>query len=541
MALVSVTEKEFSSRGMTLDLLRKRVAGFKNGNKQNVAVIGRKHIGKSTLLLKFFYELSELQGITPVYLELRQEPFQLLERRFLDAVVEPFRAEYGEDFDEVFPERHPDFCEKISKISRSSRMSQEQALSSMFGLLADLQKETGRPVVFILDEFQELSGFRIKNPYSMLGEKIMTQKEVMYLVSSSTIKKAKDILDNDLSLLFGNFEVHEIGSFSSGEARVFADKHLPGFSMPRELLSFLLSIADNNPFYLESILGDAQRAACLRGGPEIRDDILSAAVANQLHNPAASIHQFFLRKMEDSLDFRSAQDFEILLAVADGSKKSPQIAKTVSKSSSQTTRKLEKFICADILLKHGQVYDYSDPLMKLWMRSVYKQRCFSFKPVQDAAARERTRNHVRDMYSSFLFFHGMDTGERLRRLFALFENDVIDLAGRSMKFPKFTSVGMKTKSGAQIPVLGSVGRRSSWALDYAEGPASESDITGFLEKLQRFPKTGTRVFLCLDGIEADAKLLAKEKEIWLWTIHDLNILCGVYEQPGIMSKEKWNG
>lgn len=541
MALVSATEKEFSSRCRTLDLLKKRVEGFKNGNKQNVAVIGRKHIGKSTLLLKFFYEMTESPGVIPVYLELRREPFQLLEKRFLDSIVNCFRLEYGEDFEEAFPKHHPDFHESVLKISRSSRMSQEQALSSMFGLLADLQHETGKPVVFILDEFQALSGFRIKNPYSMLGEKIMTQKEIMYLLSSSTIKKAKDILDNDLSLLFGNFEVHEMGPFSSGEARVFADKHLPGFNMSQELSSFLLSMTGNNPFYLESILGDVQRAACLRGGSEIRDDLLSAAVANQFHNPAASIHQFFLRTMEGALDFRSAQDFEILLAVADGSKKSLRIAKAISKSSSQTTRKLEKFISADILLKHGQVYDYSDPLLKLWMRSVYKQRCFSFKPVQDASAREQTKNHVRDMYSSFLFFHGMDTGERLRRLFALFENDVIEIAGRSAKLPKFTSVGRKTKSGAQIPVLASAGRGASWALDYAEGPAAEVDITGFLEKLRGFPRTVTRVFLCLDGIETDAKLLAKEKEIWLWTIHDLNMLCGVYEQPGIMLKEKWNG
>ncbi len=541
MALVSVTEKEFSSREMTLELLRKRVEGFENGNKQNVALIGPKYIGKSTLLLKFYYEMLACRRVVPVYLELRKEPFQLLEKRFIESILSYFRAKYGGDFDEDFPRNHPEFHEHISKLTRSSRRSQEQTLSELFGLLDELRKETGLPVVFILDEFQKLSLCRIKNPYSMLGENIMAQKGVMYLVSSSTIKKAKDILDNDLSLLFGNFEVHEPGSFSSREAFRFARQNLRGWTVSNELLGFILSVTGNNPFYMESILGDIQRGACIARETRISSDTACGAVANQLHNPAASLHQFFLNTVASSIDFRSALDFELLLAVANGFKKSSQIAKAISKSASQTSRKLEKFICADIMTRFGQVYDYSDPLLKLWMSSVYKKLCFSFKPVQDKSAREETKSLVQGMYSSFLLYHRMDTGERLRKLFELFDNDCVELAGRSVKLPKFRSVLNMTKPGFEIPVFASAGNRAVWALGYADEKAAEGEINGFLAKLPGFPKTGMKVFLCLGGIETDAKLLAKEKEIWLWTVEDLNVLCGIYEQPGIMLKEEWNG
>ncbi len=541
MALVSVTEKEFSSREMTLELLRKRVEGFENGNKQNVALIGPKYIGKSTLLLKFYYEMLACRRVVPVYLELRKEPFQLLEKRFIESILSYFRIKYGGDFDEHFPENHPEFHEHISKLTRSSRRSHEQTLSELFELLDELRKETGLPVVFILDEFQKLSLCRIKNPYLMLGENIMAQKEVMYLVSSSTIKKAKDILDNDLSLLFGNFEVHEPGCFSSREAFLFARQNLRGWTVSNELLGFIISITGNNPFYMESILGDIQRGACIARETRISPDTACGAVANQLHNPAASLHQFFLNTVASSIDFRSAQDFELLLAVANGFKKSSQIAKAVSKSASQTTRKLEKFICADIMKRFGQVYDYSDPLLKLWMSFVYKKLCFSFKPVQDESAREETKGFLQGMYSSFLLYHSMDTGGRLRKLFELFDNDSVELAGRSVKLPKFRSVLNMTKPGFEIPVFASSGNRAVWALGYAGEKASEGEINGFLSKLPGFPKTGVKVFLCLGGIETDAKLLAKEKEIWLWTVEDLNVLCGIYEQPGIMLKEEWNG
>jgi uncharacterized protein len=541
MALETLTEKDFSNREKTLDLLRKRVEGLRKGNKQNVAIIGSKNTGKTSLLVKYFYDIIGSGDVVPVYLELREEPFPLLEKRFLNSLLNYFKVKYGEDFDEAFPRSHPEFLSRIAYFEHPSRRSQEHALSSLFGLLSALQEETGLPVVFMLDEFQKLSSFRIKNPYAMLGEKIMTQKEVMYLVSSSTVKRARDIIDNDLSLLFGNFEVHAMGALSPQEAFLFAKKHLGSLNMPSDLLSFMLNLTDYNPFYMENIIGNIKRLACLAGTNEASDKFLCRAVADQLHNPSAPLYQFFFSAVSRVLDFRSAQDFEILLAVSEGCKKSSLIAKTVSKSSSQTTRKLEKFINADILIRHGQIYDYPESLLKLWVNSVYKKRCSSFMPVQDEKSKKETEGKVRDLFYSFMFFHGMDVGERIRRLFMLFGNEAVELAGRSLKLPKFANVSQKRMAGSCIPVFAEAGKKNFWVLDYAEGPVTEAGIYKFLGKIEGLPMPSVRIFLCLNGIETDAKLLAKEKEIWLWTIQDLNVLFGIYEQPGIMLKEKQNG
>ncbi len=540
MAIFPVCEREFHSREQTLDLLRKRLEGFSKGNKQNVALIGQRYIGKSTLLLKFFNEMKQYGRVVPVFLEMRKEPFQILEKRFIESVLYYIR-ESEEDFEKALPGKYSELSESLSSLEGSGRRTQEQTLSDLFELLQILNRETGLPVVFILDEFQKLSGFRVRNPYSMLGEKIMTQKEVMYLVSSSAIKQARDILDNDLALLFGNFEVHTLGSYGVGESKRFVKQSLPGFDIAPGLEDFLLSITNNNPFYMESILRDVQGLLCLASDREVSGEILSEAVTNQLHNPATSVHQYFLNTVDAALDYRSARDFEMLIAVAGGCKKSSEIANRVSRSSSQTTRKLEKFINSDILLKFGQVYDYIDPLLKLWIKSVYRDLCLSFKPAHDKSAQGRTREHVNELLERFLSYSRLDIGERLRRLFGLFENDFVELAGRQVKFPKFRGVEKKAGGSGEIPVFASSGKRICWALDYSGDRVSEAHITEFLEKLSGLPRVSMKIFLCLDGIETDAKLLAKEKEIWLWTVHDVNRLCGIYEQPRIMLKESDNG
>ncbi len=534
MAAVGINTGEFFSRQQTLDLLRKRVEGFRKGSKQNVALIGKEHIGKSPLLLNFYEELLQSPEIIPVYIELREEPCQLFEKRFIDSLLHCFEAGEGEDAEKILPATCPRLWEDISKLKKSSRKTQEQILKTVFDMVGALQQETGRQVVLMLDEFQKLSWFRVKSPFAMLGEKIMTQREVMYIVASSTVKRARDILDNDLSMLFGNFEVHVLAPPGAGESLVFLRRNLPGLDVPVELLNFLLCVTGRNPLHLESIAREIQYVALRENKGAISPEIVSEALSVQLCSPAASTHQYMLNTVNSVIDARSVKDLEILLAIAGGSKKSPQIAKSISKSASQTTRKLEKFVNADILVKLGQVYDYSDTLLKLWMRLVHGAQCYSFKPMIEDKEKKEIRKKIIDIMDLFVSSSCMELSERLRGLFKLFENDFIEFAGRALRFPKFQTVSEKTAGESQIPVFASAGKTKFWAVDYARETVTESQIMQFLGKLSHAPKTGMKIFLCCNGIDTNAKLLAKEKEIWLWTVHDLNLLCEIYEQPKFM-------
>ena len=54
-----VAGSEFFAREQILDTLRKRVEAFKNGYRQNVALIGHQHLGKTSVLHQFLYGFRE--------------------------------------------------------------------------------------------------------------------------------------------------------------------------------------------------------------------------------------------------------------------------------------------------------------------------------------------------------------------------------------------------------------------------------------------------------------------------------------------------
>ena len=64
-------------------------------------------------------------------------------------------------------------------------------------------QETGKSVVLIFDEFGHLENFNIPEVFAELGKRIMTQKNCLYIVASSSPQQTQTILSEKLSLLFG--------------------------------------------------------------------------------------------------------------------------------------------------------------------------------------------------------------------------------------------------------------------------------------------------------------------------------------------------
>ena len=61
---------------------------------------------------------------------------------------------------------------------------------------------------------------------------------------------------------------------------------------------------------------------------------------------------------------------------------------------------------------------------------------------------------------------------------------------------------------------------------------SISEFTAFCKGLKC--KTLRKVIIALDGIDTNAKMLAKEAKIWIWGLEDLNFLMDVFRKPRII-------
>ena len=82
-------EKLFFDRKNTLAILKKRVIDLKDGYRQNVALLGPQHIGKTSILHKFVSDLDDPELIT-IYLDLDQKDFKYIFCNFVGSILYNF-------------------------------------------------------------------------------------------------------------------------------------------------------------------------------------------------------------------------------------------------------------------------------------------------------------------------------------------------------------------------------------------------------------------------------------------------------------------
>ncbi len=529
----------FFGREESLKLMKKRIDGLKKGYRQNVALLGQELIGKSSLLLQLIHELDADNEILPIYFEVRPEPLHRFGKRFTGALLYYYfkkgSKQVPEKIDDLVgkaKEKLPRTTEGILRIEKLfGKRSRDQILSSLFDLLPILCEEGGRCCIMILDEFQELGSLNVRNPFTILGEKIMTQKKSMYIVASSSTRRAGEILNRDLSLLFGSFEIDNLEPFGIDKGLKFIEKKLTGFPISNTCKKFLVSITNGQPFYLDNFCRGLNRIVSERGMKEASRSVVAESISMEVFSPRSVTYQYlndFLKQFEDN---RSSQDLEILLAIADGNKKSSEISRIISRSTAQTARKLEKLMNSDVIQKRGKVYHFCDPLLKWWIKSVHRKRHETFEPVAEGRGELELRRELEELMSLYATQEKAGVDERLRNLFKLFRNEVVEIAGKTLKLPKFNNISARTVHGQELPVVASVGK-TCWVADFSKAVVSENGVRAFLGKLSSFRrKIRRKILICLAGIETDAKLLAKEEGIWLWDLNDLNFILDLYEQP----------
>ncbi len=226
MFVEPVFGKKFFGREEVLATLHKRVTALKGGYRQNLALAGPMLAGKSSILRHFLKNVGDTDVI-PLYIEMTGEDFGIFCSQFMSSLLYHYMTAEGmkpagnlkelkRDCRPVIPETVR-CMDKVSKALKGRK--KELAYETLLGLTSVFKTETGKSCLVILDEFQNISDFHLRNPFQTFGKFIMVQKNTMYIVSSSQKTLLKEILSKKLSLLFGNFEVIDVEGFDDQIAR----------------------------------------------------------------------------------------------------------------------------------------------------------------------------------------------------------------------------------------------------------------------------------------------------------------------------------
>jgi len=530
-----VIGERFFGRDDVLDLLKKRVSALIDGYRQNVALTGQNLAGKSSILHHFLNAFQD-NRVLPIYVEVTDEPFFYFARRFVGSLLYNFLKSKGrdpkEDYASLIEESRahiPATARAILEIEESiKRNDLDDAYSRLFDLTATVKEETGRSCVIILDEFHNLASLRVRHPFKNFGKKIMIQKDTMYIVTSSQVTTVKRILNEKLSLLFGNFEIIDIRGFSPRNAGSFLDQRFRYLRVPDELKRFIIAFTEGNPFYLD-VLGQAVKdIVTAMTFKRISNKVIIEALERTIFNSKGCIFQYLNNTLE-SLKRTHSQDLaiSILLSVANGSCRLKEISKTLKKRTGDISNRLADLIELNIIYKNGSFYKFVDRMFGFWLKFVYQKKrsaILSYLP-------DRLRifsDEMEDLIDAFLLEEKKDIFSRINRLFGLFGNETVVISEKEYKLPAFASVETRLFDSGTPYIIAKSGKHH-WIVAVGQHELKDIDIMELTERSKALKlKIQKKIFIAPAGIEMNANLMAKEEHMWIWGLDDLSELMALY-------------
>lgn len=532
--------QKFSSvvgREEVLNRLRQRLEALKKGYRQNVSLVGPPFIGKTSFLRELLQRVGRDSELIPVYIPLGPLEFDDFVARWLGALLQgflnfrniPLPAEF-----QLLVKTSRAFIPKTLERMREVKKHAFQkrivvAFRELLNVTATLAEETGRKVLLILDEFQWLGRLEIPDPFGVLGKEIMIQKDTLYLVTSSEPAKAREIFNNRLSLLFGNFEVIELGPLGSKAIASWVKGRFPEMEIPDSDIRLLNHLLDNHPYYVDLFLESARMFSLRTRQSSWSREFFLKAFAEMIFSDRGVLNRHFQSAIQNLILLgRSTTSYlKILTALANGRSKLLPIAAYSGKKTGETKKLLQRLVGEGMVEKKGSFYRLPDPLFRFWLRNVYQIK--EKEPdLEGARTRLRFEARLAEEVRKIEEEDKSDLTQRLESLFHQFRNDVVEINGKKVRCPTFLEIATRPTNGRYFPLLArfSEGR---WFCQVFQELVTEGDVASFVEELKHFRKEIQRkIMVVLSGIELNAKLMAQEAKIQVWDLENFNTLLDFY-------------
>ncbi|MBL7091876.1 MAG: ATP-binding protein [Candidatus Omnitrophica bacterium] len=536
-----VVGNKFFGRTETLGLFSKRVGGFKDGYRQNIAILGPKLIGKSSLILHFFSNFNHPK-IIPIYIDLRPNSFNHFIYKFLGALLYHYlknkNFEAGVEFETLKDSAQksiPKTVELIRTVESDVKNLQfERAYESLLSLTAVLKRESGISCIVILDEFHLLDTYKMQSPFLGLAKEIMMQKDTMYIFASSQISYAKKIFANELSLLFGNFEIIRLEPFDHLTCCKFLEKRFQDINLARNLRDFLITFSEGRPFYLDILSNKLVEKAKEFNKADVTRALIAEAFNSLIYDSKGILNQYFTTLLSHNLNGADYSNFiPILLSASNRGRRLADISKTTNRQPRVTSKQINSLLDKDLLSKVGTFYRIQDKIFRFWLKSVYRRKSLSLT-ADPASESKNFSKEIEDRVWEFSRETKKGATERIIGLFKSFKNEIIMIQNKLFKLWCFEEVHPCPRAELQDCIIARY-KDGYWVCLIRKEEISETQIQEFSHycKKSRY-KIRKAIIIVFKELDLNVRLAALEKKIWIWTLSDLNLILDLYGKEQIV-------
>ncbi|MCM8813707.1 MAG: hypothetical protein NC924_07230 [Candidatus Omnitrophica bacterium] len=528
--------KEYENSEILQQLL-KRVVAFRKGYRQNIALLGFKSTGKTALIFNVLQRI-KLTELIPIYLSIKPKPLDQFGYNFIGVLLfQTLRAAEQplvDDFQYLLETGSaiiPRTTAAIQQILRQlkSKYCPADILGELLHLPQILFDETAKPVLMIFDEFHAMEQIGVPNPFLELSNRIMVQKNTMYILISSAVSAAKEILATKLSLLFGNFELMELHPLNTAMSAALLRDKMGEVDCSDLLREFLIEICGGIPFYLD-VVGE-QLAQYCRAQPAktVSEALVLCACGDVLFKEHGILNQYFTTRYA-GLNENSITELlrSVLTAVADGRHTAAQIAKRLGRKSADVSRCLNYLAAADMVSKRGVYFFINDRLFAYWLKFVLRNRQNSF----NIEIYSESGGSAEAALGAYLQFFARETAagcaQRLQSLFSAFDNAIIELDNKRFLLPHFESVSLKEAAWGHVLCGAAPGK--SWSCFVCPALLDEAHAGEAILLLEGSSAT-KKIIAAAWGMDANARLKALEAKVLIWDLPVINELCAIFDRP----------
>lgn len=506
---------KFAGREKELKRLEKIKRDHLNGYRRNLALIGPPNIGKTSLILKFLDYMEE--ELFPIYLNLEKRSLEESVLGFLLFVLHKLSGFEGEfsiaDVEEAIghvSSKYPKVGQALSKVySYEKKMDRESLLRMIFKFPHFLYETFGKSCVFVIDEFFEFERFKVDKWMQILREHVMLDEHTLFILISSEEERAKSILNSELSLLFGNFELMELRNFSNEEAMEFIYQRLGAKVADKEVLRALITLTNGVPLYLD-LLTEWMRDNL---GSLDWEGLVSALEENIFDNKGF-LYRHFKEKIESLIKGRRLnQSLTYIFELARGNTR----AKVLREKVGQTwylSRSLN-----GLLEKSGSFYRIKDPLFKFWLLYAYEPSLIGIKvdPYQRRKAICEELKSLGYRWSEIGASRGEAYKRLLKDLLMRFGNEFIEVKGKRRQMPKIRRVEEVDRIGNCFVFKCVKERGKPWLVIFSVTEVKEEGVYSILSYLKgKVSSFAQRIFIQLTDLDENVASILKAKGFWIW-------------------------
>lgn len=537
-------ECNFFGRSDVLELLKRRVVDLKEGCRKNVAVLGHRFVGKTTLVQHFLANLDEGEVIG-VYLDVENKDFPYFASKFISSLLFNFSQNKNLPLHESISlllagteKLIPNTVEEIRRIQGDMAGHKwSEAYASLLNLPEIFTNETGKFCILVFDEFQHMEDFPVPEVFQMLGQKIMTQKKCFYVVASSFPALAQKVLSEKLALLFGNFETIPVEPFDLKQSQEFIEHSLNGLKIGVQLRNFLTDFTGGHPLFLTVICQELVNLSAIHQQQEIFLPIVAQAVENTIFNRWGVLSRHFELIMQELCQGKNNYVMaEILMALGSGKNKVKDIAEHLGIKKTQLAQRLNYLSEGGIIVKNGSVHYFKDKLFKYWIKYVFQKRLKDIALTPDRPRRQ-FREEFNRYVENFKVSSRMDFSARIVELLHCFDNEAFDLNGRKYKLPLFRDIEplrVRNETGYYFDVIKAATADAAWFIVLKKDNFGENDVNRILEEAGKMGRRPERcLIISLTELDENTKLRALQERFWIWNEGELNTLLTLFDKPTI--------